>query len=382
MATPARKPRVLLVDDEPMVLDGLVLHLRRKYDVVVATSGRDGLAAMEKEPFAVVVSDMRMPGMDGAEFLSLARASAPETVRVLLTGHADFEVALAAVNHGQIFRFLTKPCPVDIVLSTVAAGAEQNRLVNAERVLLSQTLAGSVKALTDLLALANPIAFGRAGRLRRTVGKLCDRLGVADRWHIDVAAQLSQIGCISLPPALAEKLYYGQPLAPAEQELAQKVPELADQLLGNIPRLEPVREILGALRRRWDGADDPYSSVRGEAIPLGARMLRIAMDLDDMEASGLSSAQAMAAMQDRAGTYDPRLLEAVAADVGDDGSCEVRELPVPALKPGMVLMTDVWSRTGVLLVARGYTVSDGLIQRLKNLAPGVREPIRVSLPRA
>jgi response regulator RpfG family c-di-GMP phosphodiesterase len=382
MATPARKPRVLLVDDEPMVLDGLVLHLRRKYEVVVATSGRDGLAAMEKEPFAVVVSDMRMPGMDGAEFLSLARAAAPETVRVLLTGHADFEVALAAVNHGQIFRFLTKPCPVDIVLSTVAAGAEQNRLVNAERVLLSQTLAGSVKALTDLLSLANPIAFGRAGRMRRTVGKLCDRLGVADRWHIDVAAQLSQIGYISLPPALAEKLYYGQPLAPAEQELAQKVPELADQLLGNIPRLEPVREILGAVRRRWDGADDPYSALRGEAIPLGARMLRVAMDLDDMEASGLSSAQALTAMQDRAGTYDPRLLEAAAADVCDDGSCEVRELPVAALKPGMVLMTDVWGRTGVLLVARGYTVSDGLIQRLKNLTPGVREPIRVSLPRA
>jgi response regulator RpfG family c-di-GMP phosphodiesterase len=379
MGTPARKPRVLLVDDEPMVLDGLVLHLRRKYEVVVATSGRDGLVAMEKEPFAVVVSDMRMPGMDGAEFLSRARSAAPETVRVLLTGHADFEVALAAVNQGQIFRFLTKPCPVDIVLSTVAAGAEQNRLVNAERVLLSQTLAGSVKALTDLLSLANPIAFGRAGRLRRTVGRMCDRLGVADRWHIDVAAQLSQIGCISLPPALAEKLYYGQPLAPAEQEMAAKVPELADQLLGNIPRLEPVREILGAVRRRYDGADDPYSSVRGEAIPLGARMLRIAVDADDMEASGLSSAQAMAAMQDRAGTYDPRLLEAAAADVGDDGSCEVRELPVAALKPGMVLMTDVWSRSGVLLVARGYTVSDGLIQRLRNLAPGVREPIRVSL---
>lgn len=381
MPPAAAKPRVLLVDDEPMVLDGLVLHLRRKYDVVVATSGADGLAAMQKAPFAVVVSDMRMPGMDGAEFLSRARAAAPETVRVLLTGHADFDVALAAVNQGQIFRFLTKPCPVDIILSTVAAGAEQNRLVNAERVLLSQTLAGSVKALTDLLALANPIAFGRAGRLRRTVAKLCDRLAVADRWQIDVAAQLSQIGCISLPPAVAEKLYYGQPLAPAEQEMARKVPELGDELLANIPRLEPVREILGAARRRWDGAEDPYSSIRGDAIPLGARMLRIAVDLDDLEVSGLTRTQAMAAMQDRAGTYDPRLLEAAAADVGDDGSSEVRELPIAGLKPGMVLMTDVWSRTGVLLVARGYTVSEGLIQRLGNLHPGVREPIRVALPR-
>jgi response regulator RpfG family c-di-GMP phosphodiesterase len=378
----ARKPKVLCVDDEPMVLDGLLLHLRRKFDVVVATSGLDGLAAIDKgDPFAVVVSDMRMPGMDGAEFLSRARKAAPDTVRVLLTGHADFDMALAAVNQGQIFRFLTKPCPADVMLQTVESAAEQNRLVHAERVLLSQTLAGSVKALTEVLSLANPIAFGRADRLRRTVGKMCDALGLKDRWYLDVAAQLSQVGCISLPPGLAEKLFYGQPLAPAEQAMADKVPELADQLLGNIPRLEPVREILGAVRRRYDGADDPYSVVKGEGIPLGARMLRIAVDLDELEASGLSAAQALAAMQERVGVYDPALLERLASDVGADGQAEVRELPVAALKPGMVLVSDVWSKAGVLLVARGYTVSEGLLQRLRNLAPGVKEPVRVTVGR-
>jgi response regulator RpfG family c-di-GMP phosphodiesterase len=378
----ARKPKVLCVDDEPMVLDGLLLHLRRKFDVVVATSGLDGLAAIDKgDPFAVVVSDMRMPGMDGAEFLSRARKAAPDTVRVLLTGHADFDMALAAVNQGQIFRFLTKPCPADVMLQTVESAAEQNRLVHAERVLLSQTLAGSVKALTEVLSLANPIAFGRADRLRRTVGKMCDALGLKDRWYLDVAAQLSQVGCISLPPGLAEKLFYGQPLAPAEQAMADKVPELADQLLGNIPRLEPVREILGAVRRRYDGADDPYSVVKGEGIPLGARMLRIAVDLDELEASGLSAAQALAAMQERVGVYDPALLERLASDVGEDGQAEVRELPVAALKPGMVLVSDVWSKAGVLLVARGYTVSEGLLQRLRNLAPGVKEPVRVTVGR-
>jgi response regulator RpfG family c-di-GMP phosphodiesterase len=378
MASP--KPRVLCVDDEVMVLEGLQLHLRRQFEVVMATSGLDGLAAIEKgEPFAVVISDMRMPGMDGAAFLARVRAAAPNTVRILLTGHADFDAALAAVNHGQLFRFLTKPCPVETILSTVQQAVQQHRLVEAERVLLEQTLAGSIKALTDVLAMSNPVAFGRAARLKRTVLALCDWLAVADRWHIEMAAQLSQLGCITLPPQVAEKVFHGQRLTPAEEAMVARVPALADGLLANIPRLEPVREILAAQARRWDGKEDPFGRSQGEAIPVGARMLRLAVDLDDLVTAGHTAPQALSALRQRVGVYDPDMLEALADVVGQEALSELREVPLSGLKPGMVLAEDLFGKNGVLLVARGYTVSTGLVERLKNLGPGVREPVRVTL---
>src|SRR4051812_28893332 len=162
METPKR-PRVICVDDEPHVSSGLALHLRRKYEVELATSGQAGLELLARKPeAAVVISDMRMPGMNGAEFLSRASQAHPNTTRILLTGYAELDAAVRAINEGHIFRFLVKPCPPPELLRTVEAAAEHHRLLLAEQVLLEQTLHGSVKMLSEVLAITNPVAFGRA----------------------------------------------------------------------------------------------------------------------------------------------------------------------------------------------------------------------------
>ena len=372
------RPAVLCVDDEPNVLAGLQRNLRSRFDVSVATGGEQGLEVISRQPpFAVIMSDMRMPGMDGAEFLARARTASRDSVRVLLTGHADFEAALAAVNQGQIFRFLTKPCPHDVVLSTLEAAAEQFRLVGAERELLELTLTGAIRMLSEILALSNPAAFGRASRVHRTVAALCERIGVKDRWVVEVAAQLSQIGCIHLPAQVAEKLYFGQALSPAEQAQAKSVPAVAEQLLANIPRLEPVREILSAHDRRCDGSEEPGTTGKGGGLPLGARLLKLAVDLDTLEASGMTSVEAVAVMQSRLGVYDGKFLQALEEEVTNRTATLIQELGLAHIRPGMVLVEDVRNRAGVLLVARGHTVSPGLLMKLQNLAPSVKEPIKV-----
>jgi response regulator RpfG family c-di-GMP phosphodiesterase len=263
------------------------------------------------------------------------------------------------------------------VVATVSAGVEQHRLVNAERELLELTLAGAVKTLSEVLSLSNPIAFGRSARLHRTVAALCTRLHVTDRWPVEVAAQLSQLGYIQLPAPLLEKLFFGRPLLAAESVQVARVPALTDQLLGHIPRLEPVREILASQARRFDGADDPYGRTKGTAIPLGARLLKLAEDLDTLEVSGLDPAQALATLQERRGLYDPDLLAALGEEVLERTASQILDLPLSEVKPGMVLATDVWTKAGVLLVARGYTVSQGMILRLQGMAAAVKEPIRV-----
>lgn len=377
--------RILCVDDEPNVLAALSLQLRKRFDVATAGGGEAGLEELRKDgPFAVVVSDMRMPGMDGAAFLSRVREISPDTVRVLLTGMADFDVAVSAVNQGQIFRFLSKPCPPEMFIGALTAAAEQHRLITSERVLLEQTLHGSVKALSDILSLAHPTAFGRATRVKQHVSEMAAHLGVGERWQMEVAAMLSQIGCITLPPQTVERLYHGQALSEAEEVMVARLPAVAEQLLANIPRLEVVREILQLQDRRFDGANAGKDGKRGAAIPLGSRLLKLIMDFDVLEAQGAPVDVALDTLRSRVGWYDPALLQAFAESRGNAGRVsEVHEMKLAALRPGMIFAEDVRARAGGLLVARGQEVTEGLLERMRNFSAslGVREPIRVIVRR-
>jgi response regulator RpfG family c-di-GMP phosphodiesterase len=379
---PDERPRVLCVDDEPSVLDGLVRTLRRHFRVEVA---HDPLAAIEmvsgSGPFPVVVSDMRMPGMDGAAFLAKVRELSPDTVRILLTGYADVDSAIAAINAGQIFRFLTKPCAPKDLITCLTLAVEQYRLVTSERVLLEQTLQGSIQALCEILALAHPAAFGRATRARNHVRELLDHFGISERWLVEVAAMLSQIGCVTLPPHTAEKLYHGEQLTPSELEMTARLPELTESLLAHIPRLEPVRAILRSSLQHHSELPAPADEAES-TIQWGSRALKIVLDFDALECKDGNSALALRIMRGRSGSYDPRILDAFAQLRGCKDESRVIEIPASDVQLGMVLVDDVKSSRGMLLVARGQGVTPTLLERIRNFssAVGLKEPIRVMVP--
>lgn len=376
MALATSRVHMLCVDDEKNILDALSLNLRRRYDVAVATSGAQGLELLAADPtIAVVMSDMRMPGMDGATFLSLARQQRPDTVRLLLTGQAEIDAAISAVNDGQIFRFLSKPCPAPTVLAAVDAAAEQYRLVTSEKVLLEQTLQGCIKTLTDMLAIANPVGFGRANRIKMTVIALAAHLELKERWQVEVAAMFSQLGCITLPTETVEKLYHGASLTEAELTMVAKVPAVTEQLLANIPRLEAVRAILAIAARP---PMPPKPGAAPSVEELGAQLLRVATDFDSLESKGDGAILAIDTMRGRASHYSPQVLDALVAIRGRPVRDDVRELPLSMLKPGMIIVEDVKMTNGALLVARGFDITPGLIARLQNYKPGtVVEPVRV-----
>src|ERR671929_330862 len=171
-------PSILLVDDEVAILDGLRRQLRRRFTVHTATGGAEALAFLQSESVAVVVSDMRMPQMDGATFLARVRELQPDVVRILLTGQTDTQAAITAVNEGQIYRFLTKPCPPEVLLEEIGNAVELNRLLTAEKELMATTLRRTVEALMSTLSLAQPAAFGRAVRITRVVTELAEALQV------------------------------------------------------------------------------------------------------------------------------------------------------------------------------------------------------------
>jgi response regulator RpfG family c-di-GMP phosphodiesterase len=365
---------VLCVDDEPHVLEGLRDTLRRSFDVRVTTSPVDAVNILKHErgAYAIVLSDMRMPVMDGATFLAEARRFAPDATRMLLTGFADLDAATRAVNSAQLFRFLTKPCGADDLLRACVAALAQHRLVTAERVLLEQTLHGSVKALADVLALANPAAFGRAQRVQASVTKLAKAAGMQEPWEVEVAAMLAPIGAVTLPTATAEKLYAGAPLTPHETEMVDRVPAITHRVLDHIPRLEGVMQILDNYGRSFD--DAPANGI----IPIGARMLRIARDYDALDARALDPGIALNMMRSRDGVYDTELLETFAEVTATARAVRVCEIKLHELRAGMTLADDVRSTTDQLLIARGQESTEGLIERLRNLTEGfVREPLLV-----
>jgi len=378
------KPRILCVDDEPRVLESLSLLLRRRYEVQAQTSAEAALDLIRQGArFAVVISDMRMPGMDGATFLRNVREIAPDMTRLLLTGQSDLQSAMSAVNEGGIFRFLSKPCSPETLQLAIEAAVEQHRLINAERDLLEHTLHGSILALTDALALTNPLAFGRASRVHQLVSEMGRRLATPMRWQVEIAAMLSELGSLALSPEIVEKIYYGRPLDAEERKLAARCPAVVQQLLGRIPRLELVREMLAML---GDLAHVPARTLDPSQLALvqnGAAQLRLAVEFDRLEAQGTVAADAVDLLRGQ-NRHPETLLEALAAVRGARNAAQdVRELPLTMLRAGMVIAEDVRLESGALLVARGFKISAGFVERVAGLRPGAcKALIRVIIPPA
>ena len=373
-------PRILFVDDEPHILDALRRQLRREFAVETAVGAAKGLFALRAaQPFEVIVSDYLMPGINGAQFLSAARKTAPNATRMLLTGHTSLSDAAAVVNDGQVFRMLLKPVDQETMTAALRDCVLQYRLVVAERELLEQTLRGSVKALTDVLSLASPSGFGRASRMRRIASAMLDVVEVADRWAVELAVEMSQLGAVSLPPSVAEKLDSGDPLTGAERAMVDQIPAVSIQLISAIPRLAPVAEAIRYCRKGFDGSGGPDDRVSGEQIPFGGRLLRLVQDHDALMMRGLPPTAAVATLRADRASYDPALVEALAmASMALSDS--IHGVHMADLQTGMVLAAAVTSRSGVLLVNPGQEITDGLLTRLRNFAAledGVAEPLLV-----
>jgi CheY-like chemotaxis protein len=362
-------------------VEGLVLHLRKDYEVHTALSGAEALKVLkELGGAAVVVSDMRMPDMDGATLLHHVMSVFPEATRILLTGEPGRDAAVDAVNKAHIFRFLTKPCPPDQLKAAVEAGVMQHRLIGAERSVLKETLIGCIKALIEVLAIANPVAFGRANRLKRLAVSFADSLHCRDYWQLEAAALLSQIGYLSLPAELVEKLYYGEPLTPEEKTLAEGVPEVVMKLLENIPRLDPVIQILAALS--W--SDEQIARLGDGTVGLGTRILGLVVEYDTLITQGHSIDVAVQTLRRRVPRFTAELIEQFGTHLGaGSGKNEAREIPLKTVQLGMVIMQDVRTHLGTLLVPRGFEVTPLFLERMGRFGPELlSEMVKVMVPAA
>jgi response regulator RpfG family c-di-GMP phosphodiesterase len=369
-------PRIVCVDDEPRVLKGLRRRIGRDYDVSTAEGGAEALTLMrDGAEFEVVISDMRMPGMSGAEVLSKVRTEFPDTVRILLTGQSDLNDAIAAVNEGNIFRFLSKPCPPEILMPALSDAVEHYRLVQAERELLEGTVRGSVTLLTEILGINDPVAASRGGRLKNHVRRLAEHLEIESPWDFEVAAMLSQIGHAVVPGDIVDRARGGQALTDAERQMLDSHPKIARELLAHIPRLGPVAEMIGALAATNGHPPD-------SRVALGVRLLTAAREYDEGLQSGLAEGAAVAAMRRNGAVSDEAILTALDRIAVESGGYIEKSLGVGDLVSGLILATDLYAIDGRLLLTEGTELSLASRTRIEQYAEhvGVREPISVRVP--
>ncbi len=417
---------LLCVDDEQNILSALRRLFRQDgYRILSAQSGREALDLLESEAVDLVISDMRMPEMDGANLLERISRHWPDTLRILLTGHADIGSTIAAINKGQIFRYIAKPWDDQDMRLIVHHALERQQLERDKRRLealtqrqneelrgLNADLEARVEARTaelslarDALAAANErlkagfltsvkvfsnlteLAEGaRSGHSRR-VADLSRRIAVKlglDRvaaQDVMLAGLLHDIGKIGLPDALLTKP--ASLMNAEEQALYRRHPQKGEAALMALDSLRSAARLLRSHHERHDGQGYP-DGLGGADIPLGARILACANDYDGLQigsvsAKRLSAADALAFIQkERGRRYDPQVVDAFASLEGSEGAARAAKewaLAPKVLKPGMVLSRDLISREGALLLAADFLLDDSLIRQIRDYADSEEEGI-------
>lgn len=377
--------KILLIDDEPNILQAYKRILRRDFDIYTAESGREALELLKREgEFAVIVSDMRMPEMNGIEFLSKTQQMFPDSIRIMLTGDAGQQAAMDAVNEGKIFRFLTKPCSLELLSSTLFTCIKQYRLVKAEKQLLEETLTKSLQILVDILALINPTAFSRSTRIKRIAKDIALSLGLENVWEIEVAAMLSQIGCITVPEDILKKISHGKQLSEKELRLYNQHPHVGYDLVARIPRMGDVAQIIAHQNVRF--ADEKiHRSYLENSVSnwLSTRIVKLVIDYDKLLDFGNTPHEACRQLVEREGWYDPSLIEVLCSLINQKVEEHISiETDVAHLKPGMIFDEPLYSIDGNPFIERGQEITFSLILRLNNFVEAgiITDKFQVKVP--
>lgn len=359
--------RILCVDDDQQVLDAIKRNLRA-YDITTAHQCDEALDLIQEHgPFAVVVVDMRMPGMNGITFLTHVRTLAPATSRIMLTGSTDLDVAMEAINSGNIFRFLSKPCSVEKLTNAVAAGVQQYRTVLGDRDLLRDTLNGCVQTLMDLFELVNPVALSRAKRIQSCVQQLAELLRLPDSWQFELAAVFSQIGGVFLNAEIMEKHASGAELTPIEAEVITVYPEMASQLIAQLPHLDTVAAIVA------NQAQSPHPELMivsrepQHAAVIGGDLLKVAISFERLLARGLTPQAAIWQLSQQPALVNHAIVGQLPR-VNLASNERDRAVPIDKLQIGMILSENLVTRTGRLLLRSGHLITATSLSMIHNFA--------------
>jgi response regulator RpfG family c-di-GMP phosphodiesterase len=358
-----KEANVLLVDDEMNILNSHRRTLRNEFDFDIALSGVEALELISSgKKYAVIVTDMQMPKMNGLELLQRVKVVSPNTVCMMLTGNSDQKTATNALNIGDIFRFINKPCDRETLISSIKAGIKQYKLIVAEKVLLNKTIKGVINVLTEVLSLVNPDATDNSVIIADYMDRLAKVMKLPDSWGFMPMVQLSQLGCVIFPRETIHNIESGQKISEEERQLFAQHPCLASDLIRQIPRMEKIADNILYQEKCYNGQGIPNDNVSGTDIPLGARMLKVVIDFTRFEKNEQSIEKALSRLEMQRQFYDPKILSALRTVL--NLTVEVPKIVVKLvdLKIGMIIDSSILTKRGQLVARKGQKVTETLLQ--------------------
>ena len=408
---------ILLVDDEENILSSLRRVFRTEpYTIFTAQNGEEGLAVLQENAIDLIISDMQMPKMNGAEFLEIAALKWPHTVRMLLTGYSDINATIAAINKGHVYRYISKPWDSQDLRLAVKQALEKSYLekerlrlekltqkqneelsilnssleqkvkertaelndtlqqLDSTHVQLKKSYISTVKIFSNLVEVREGRNAGHSRRVAHLTLDLAHKLGVQDstKQTLLFASLLHDIGKISLSDELLNRPY--NTLPKNEREDYEKHTTLAQALLISLEPLNDAAILIRSHHERYDGKGFP-DGLSADKIPLGARILALANDFDALQIGTLSSQQfsrnqAIDFIKNNRGKrYDPNVVDAFIELVCTEENTEQNEndlcIKSAALKKGMILSRDLVTKDGLLLLSKEYILDEKLIKRIQ-----------------
>ena len=375
--------KILFVDDERNILETYKRQFRKQYDVDLALGPEMAIEKLAQcSSYAVIISDFCMPNMDGVQFLNVVKNTIPKAARILITGFADVNTAMKAVNEGAVFRFLTKPCPHELLTEAIRAGVEHSRLLRTEKDVLESSLIGCLSAITEVFSIFYPDSFGHISRVQRYVRGMVKPMNLADSWRLEVSVMLAHFGTFTLPRDLIHKKYQGQSLSNQERELFEQHPQTGADLLTGIPRFKEVAEIIRYQEKKFDGSGPPQETKQGTDIPLESRMLKVVLDFDALEEGGHSREEAFHQLEAHAEWYDPDCLRSLQESLETEDSYFSESVSLKDLTANMILADSVRDDSDAVIVTKGQLLTDRILLNLVQISfqRKIQEPVKVLIP--
>ncbi len=352
--------QILLVDDEINILNSYRRNLRSKFKFDVAQSGADALALIAKNKYSVIITDMQMPVMDGIELLKIIKVNSPNTVRMMLTGNSDQKTAIDALNIGDIFRFINKPCSHQDLCTLIESGIEQYNLIIAEKILLNKTLKGTINVLAEVLTIVNPTIFAHTVQIKKYMLALAKTLNMPITWSFEPMIQLSQLGCVMLPDSGVSQ--HGDGFSLEQRKMIERHPCLASDLIRKIPRMNKIAHAILYQEKCFNGEGIPHDDIKGEDIPYGARMLKVVLDFLRFKSDGSTINQASIQLSEQSQFYDPKILTAFKESIGSTSELSQQLVNLTDLTIDMTVQEDIRTETGLLVVSKEQEITEPLLR--------------------
>jgi response regulator RpfG family c-di-GMP phosphodiesterase len=381
------KQRILIVDDTPANIKILNDLLRSQYHISVVTNGPDALQFVESEYKPdLILLDIMMPEMDGYEVCRrLKNNEETKNIPVLfVTAKSEVKDETFGLSLGAV-DYITKPIEPNIIKARIKTHLELESVKKELQTLLNQTLSGSMRVLIEILSLFNPHIFNRSSQLRSLMKQIVKYLQLDNAWEYELAAMLYNIGYISFPAGLIDKLAQNEPLKDNEKKIFDAHPKVGARLIEKIPSLENISGMILNQNIPFYQISAKVQALNESPSLIGGHLLKIIGDFNELISGDLPPEAVIVQMQEKRGIYSPELLMALkeVLRISEEDS-DIRMLKLHEITEGMILDENIYSSSKkVLLIRKGTELSDSVLTRLRTLEKIAlfNRKIRIKIPK-